>query len=199
MSVSASDVKALREITGLGIMDCKAALAEVGGDLDKAVEYLRKKGAMKAAKRSGRETSEGRIGYYIHSDSKVAAMVELRCETDFVARNEEFAELARSIAMHVVGSPTSPVAVQREDVPAELVKKEREIFEAEVGDKKPKEIRDKIVDGKMNKFYADVALLEQPFIKDDSKTVQAVIQEAIAKLGENITIGRFVRLKVGEN
>ncbi len=197
MSVSAADVKALREKTGLGIMDCKRALSEVDGDVEKAVEYLRKKGAMKAAKRSGRETSEGTIGYYIHSNCKIGVLVELRCETDFAAKNDEFVELARNLAMHVAGSPVSPLAVSREGICQDLVAKERDIYEAEVANK-PEQIRAKIVDGKLNKFYSDVVLMEQDYIKDDKKKVKDVLQDAMAKIGENITIARFARFRLGE-
>lgn len=197
MEVTADVVKNLRERTGLGIMDCKNALREVGGDLEKAVEFLRKKGAMKAEKRSGRETSEGRIGTYIHNDGKLAVLVELKCETDFVAKNDEFNELARNIAMHIAGS--SPICIRREDVPQATVDKEREIFAAEVDAKKPAEVRNKIVEGKLNKFYADNCLLEQPYVKDDSKTVGDLVKEAISKMGENVTVARFFRMRVGES
>lgn len=197
MSVSAADVKALRQKTGLGIMDCKRALSEVDGDVEKAVEYLRKKGAMKAAKRSGRETSEGTIGHYIHSNCKIGVLVELRCETDFAAKNDEFVELARNLAMHVAGSPVAPLSVDREGVCADLVAKERDIYEAEVADK-PEQIRAKIVEGKLNKFYSDVVLMEQDYIKDDKKKIKDVLQDAIAKIGENITIARFARFRLGE-
>ncbi len=198
MSISAASVKALRQKTGLGIMDCKNALTEVGGDIEKAVEYLRKKGAMKAAKRSGRETSEGTIAHYVHGNGKIGVLVELRCETDFAAKNEEFQQLARNLAMHIAGSPNPPLGVTREDVPAELVAKERAIYEHEVANK-PEQIREKIVEGKLNKYYSETALLEQDYVLEDKRKVSDVIQDAIAKIGENISIGRFARLRLGES
>ncbi len=195
MTVTAADVKKLRDKTGIGMMDCKAALEESGGDMEKAVEVLRKKGMAAADKRSGRTTGEGFIGSYIHSNGKIGVLVEINCETDFVARNEEFRALARDISMQVAA--TSPIAVSAEDVPAGVIEKERAIYAAQVKDK-PANIVDKIVDGKMKKFYQENCLLEQQFVKDTDRTVEQLVREFAGKVGENIQVRRFVRFAVGE-
>jgi len=197
MEISAKLVKDLREKTGLGMMDCKKALQETEGDLEKAVEYLRKKGALKAAKREGRATSEGRIASYIHSNAKIGVLVELKCESDFVAKTDQFATLAKDLCMQVAAS--APRWVSPEDVPIEVIAKEKEIFMSQAKDAgKPDKILEKIAEGKLKKFYSEECLLEQNFVKDPDKTVGNLIKEYIAQLGENITVGRFVRFQLGE-
>lgn len=198
MDVKAKTVKELREKTGLGMMDCKNALVETKGDIDKAVDYLRKKGALKAAKREGRATSEGRIGSYVHMTGKIGVLVELKCESDFVAKTDQFAELAKDISMHVAAS--APGWVSAEDVPEEVIAKEKEIYVIQAKEAgKPDKILDKIAEGKLKKFYSEVCLLEQPFVKDTDKTIGDLIKETIAQLGENITIGRFARYQLGQD
>ena len=198
MEITASMVKDLREKTGLGMMDCKKALVETSGDLDKAVEYLRKKGILKAAKREGRATTEGRIGSYIHINGKIGVLVELNCESDFVAKTDQFVELVKDLCMHVAAS--SPCWVSPEDVPEDVVAKEKEIYMVQAKEAgKPDKILEKIADGKLKKFFSDVCLLEQPFVKDTDKTVGDLIKEKIGQLGENMTIGRFVRYQLGGN
>ena len=198
MEITASMVKDLREKTGLGMMDCKKALVETSGDLDKAVEYLRKKGILKAAKREGRATTEGRIGSYIHMNGKIGVLVELNCESDFVAKTDQFVELVKDLCMHVAAS--SPSWVSPEDVPEDVVAKEKEIYMVQAKEAgKPDKILEKIADGKLKKFFSDVCLLEQPFVKDTDKTVGDLIKEKIGQLGENMTIGRFVRYHLGGN
>ena len=198
MEITASMVKDLREKTGLGMMDCKKALVETSGDLDKAVEYLRKKGILKAAKREGRGTTEGRIGSYIHMNGKIGVLVELNCESDFVAKTDQFVELVKDLCMHVAAS--SPSWVSPEDVPEDVVAKEKEIYMVQAKEAgKPDKILEKIADGKLKKFFSDVCLLEQPFVKDTDKTVGDLIKEKIGQLGENMTIGRFVRYQLGGN
>jgi elongation factor Ts len=195
--ITAEMVKQLREATNAGVLDCKKALAENDGDFEKAAEYLRKKGLAKAAGKASREAREGIIGTYVHSNSKMAAMVKLNCETDFVARNEQFTALAREIAMHVAAS--SPLYVAREDVPAEAAAHEKEIYRAQMADSgKPAQVVDRIVEGKLDKWYAEVCLLEQPFVRNPDVTIQQMLTEAIAKLGENIKVGGFSRLAIGE-
>ncbi len=197
MAVDAKMVKTLREMTGAGMLDCKKALEETGGNLEEAVELLRKKGIAKAAKKAGRATKEGLIHSYIHAGGKVGVLLELNCETDFVARNEVFKELANEIALQIAAM--KPQYVKREDVPAEIVAKEGEIArEAAIAEGKPEHIAEKIAEGKLNKFYKEVCLYEQPYIKDDSKTIEDVIKEYIAKLGENIQVRRFCRYELGE-
>ena len=195
--ISAQDVKELRETTGAGMMDCKKALEETKGDIKKALEYLRKAGIAKAEKKSGRSTMEGIIEYYIHQGSKLGVLVEINCETDFVARTDHFTQFTKDIAMHIAAS--NPLAVNREEIPSETIEKEKEIF-AELTRKegKPDHIIDKIVEGRLEKFYADSVLLEQHFVKDPDKTIQDILTDTIAKLGENITIKRFVRFQLGE-
>jgi len=191
-------VAELRARTGAGMMDCKRALEETGGDLEKAVDVLRKKGAAKADKRAERVASEGLIGHYVHHDGKTAVLVELNCETDFVARTEDFKTLAREVAMHIAAA--RPLAVRVEDLPPETVERERQVYEAQVAEqKKPENIRAKIVDGMMKKYYEDNVLLEQKFVKDDKRTVGELVKELSAKTGEKIDVRRFTRLKVGES
>jgi elongation factor Ts len=198
MDITASMVRDLREKTGLGMMDCKKALVETDGDMEKAVEYLRKKGALKAAKREGRATSEGRIGSYIHMTGKLGVILELNCESDFVAKTEQFSELVKDICMQVAAS--SPRWISPEDIPEDVIAKEKEIYMAQAKEAgKPEKILEKIAEGKMNKFYTEVCLLEQPFVKDPDKKVGELIKEKIAQLGENITVGRFVRYQLGGN
>ena len=195
--ISASMVKQLREKTGAGIMDCKAALAESKGDLDKAVEFLRKKGLATAQKRAGRAMSEGVIESYIHMGGKIGVMVEVNCETDFVAKTDDFKEFARNIAMHVAA--VSPVGIVPEDVPPEIIEKEKEIYRAQALDLgKPEKMVDKIAEGKLNKFFKESCLMNQPYVKDPNLTVADYLNDVIAKTGENITIRRFARFQVGE-
>lgn len=196
-NVSMDLVKELREKTGAGFGDCKKALEETGGNIEKAMDYLREKGIASASKKSSRMAKEGRIFSYIHTNGKIGAMVEINCETDFVARTDEFENLLKDISMQVAAM--SPLYVKREDVPKEVLEKEKEIYKAQLKDSgKPENIIEKIVDGKIEKYYKDVCLLEQAFIKDDSKTVETIVKEKIAKLGENIIIKRFARFVVGE-
>lgn len=195
--ISAKLVKELRDKTGAGMMDCKKALTESNGDLDKAIEALRKKGIAKAEKRAGRDANEGRIEAYIHPGSKLGVLVEVNCETDFVANTDDFNSFTRDIAMHIAAS--SPQFIKREDVDQALIDKEMEIYkEQALQQGKPEHIVEKIATGRMDKFYSEICLLEQPFVKDPDKTVQQLVTETIAKLGENITIGRFSRFKIGE-
>jgi elongation factor Ts len=195
--ISASAVKELRDRTGAGMMDCKKALAEAGGDSARAEEILRKKGLSAAAKKAGRIASEGAVGSYIHMGGKIGVLVEVNCETDFVARNEAFQALVKDLAMQIAA--TAPHYVRREEVPAELVAKETEIARSQAREqKKPEPIVEKIAQGKVDKFYKEVCLLEQPFVKDDKKTVQDVVTEAVARIGENISVRRFSRFVCGE-
>jgi elongation factor Ts len=197
MEITAKMVKELREKTGLGMMDCKKALEECNGSFDEAVDYLRKKGALKAAKREGRATSEGRIGSYIHMNGKIGVLLELNCESDFVAKTEQFAELLKDLCMQVAAS--SPRWVASTDVPAEVVDKEKEIYMAQAKEAgKPEKMLEKIAEGKLKKFYSEVALLDQPFVKEPEKTVSELIKEKMAQLGENMTVGRFCRFQLGE-
>jgi len=196
VTISPKDVSELRARTGAGMMDCKRALEEAGGDMDKASEILRKKGIAKAEKRAGRTASQGLVVSYIHHNHQVGVLLELNCETDFVARNEAFSHLAREIAQHVAAA--DPIGVNPEDVPADLVERERRIAEEQVAaEKKPEQIRAKIVDGKIKKFVAERTLLEQPFVKNDKITVGELIKEASGKLGETISVRRFARFQVG--
>jgi elongation factor Ts len=195
MAISADQVRELRDRTGLGMMTCKEALQETDGDMDKAVEFLRKKGLAAAEKKSGRETEEGIIASYIHSNNKIGVLLELRCETDFVARNEEFQQLGRDLCMQVAAS--KPLCVSPEDVPEEVIEKERDIYREQFKDKPPQAI-DKIIEGKLQSFYKDNCLLEQPFVKEPKTSVGEVIKAQVAKLGENISVARFVRMELGE-
>jgi elongation factor Ts len=195
--ISANAVKELREKTGAGMMDCKKALAEAGGDFAKAEEVLRKKGLASAAKKAGRIASEGAVGSYIHMGGKIGVLVEVNCETDFVARNEAFQALVKDVAMQIAAS--NPLWVRREEVPADVVAKELEIAKAQMREqKKPEAIIEKIAQGKVDKFYKEVCLLEQPFVKDDKKSVQEMITEQVSKIGENIQVRRFARFVLGE-
>ena len=197
MEVSANMVKELREKTGAGMMDCKKALAETGGDFQKALDYLRQKGLATAARRAGRVASEGRIGSYIHAGGKIGVMVEVNCETDFVAKTDDFQAFAKDIAMHIAAS--SPSYIRREEVTVEVLEREKEIYRAQARDaKKPEKVIDKIVEGKLEKFYGETCLLEQPFVKDPDLTIQDLLNGLIGKLGEKIEIRRFTRYQVGE-
>lgn len=196
-TISAATVKELREKTGAGIMDCKKALSQCNGDTGKAVDFLRKKGLATAAKRAGRATTEGIVESYIHMDSKLGVLVEINCETDFVAKNEDFKEFAKNIAMHITA--TNPVGIRQEDVPKETIDKEKEIYRAQVLEiGKPEKIVDKIVEGKLNKFFKDNCLMNQAYVRDPDITIEDLLKDMIAKIGENITIKRFARFKIGE-
>lgn len=197
MEVNATTVKELREKTGAGVMDCKKALAECSGDLEKAVDYLRRKGLAAAAKKMSRVAAEGLVGAYIHAGGKIGVMVELNCETDFVARTPEFQALLKDLAMQVAAA--NPRYVKREEVTAEELEREREIYKRQAIDSgKPEKIADKIVEGKMDRFYSEVCLLEQAFIKDPDRKVGDLLQDAVARMGENIQVRRFMRYQVGE-
>lgn len=197
MEVNVSSVKELREKTGAGIMDCKKALGECGGDLEKAVDYLRRKGLAAAAKKMGRVAAEGLVGSYIHPGGKIGVLVELNCETDFVARTPEFQALLKDMAMQIAAA--NPRYVRSEEVPPDELEREREIYRRQALDSgKPEKIVDKIVEGKMERFYSEFCLLEQPFIKDPDHKVGDLIQQAVAKLQENIQVRRFVRYYLGE-
>ena len=195
MEINAALVKKLRDATGAGMMECKAALTEANGDLEAATTLLRKRGLAQAAKKAGRSTSEGLVGHYIHMGGKIGVLVEINCESDFVARTDKFQELAKEIAMHIAAA--NPTYVRREDVPADLVAREREIYKDQVKDK-PAQVIDKIVDGKLNSYYQQVCLMEQASVRDPNVTIAQLVQDAIRLLGENITVTRFVRMKVGE-
>ncbi len=197
MEISALSVKELREKTGAGIMDCKRALLESGGDLERAVDYLRQKGLALAARKEGRVAAEGLVGAYIHGGGKIGVLVELNCETDFVARTPEFQNLLKDVAMQVAAA--TPRYVRREDVPLEETESERVIYRLQAQDMgKPQKVVDKIVDGKMEHFYSEVCLLEQEFIKDPDRQVEDLIREVVTKVGENIQVRRFARYHVGE-
>jgi elongation factor Ts len=196
MTISAKEVKALRDRTGAGMMDCKKALQETNGDMEAAVDFLRAKGAAKAAKRAEKAANEGTIGSYIHFGGKVGVMVELNCETDFVAKTDAFLELARDVAMHVAAS--NPVAVSPEDIPEDVVAREKQVFFEQVKNEgKPEHIAEKIVEGKLRKYFEESSLLKQPFVKDTDRTVEQLITDASAKTGEKITVARFARFQVG--
>jgi elongation factor Ts len=196
-TITSKDVGELRARTGAGMMDCKRALEEAGGDMGKAVEILRKKGIARAEKRTGKTASQGLVVSYIHHNHQVGVLLELNCETDFVARTHDFGQLARDIALHVASA--DPIGVAPEDLPAELLERERRIAEEQVAaEGKPEHIRPKIVEGKLKKFVAERTLLEQVYVKDDSKTVGQLIKEASGKLGEAISVRRFARFVVGE-
>ena len=196
MEITAKMVKELREATNAGMMDCKKALTECGGDMDKAADYLRKKGIASAAKKEGRATSQGIIGSYIHMGGKVGVLVEVACETDFVARTDDFQEMVRNLAMHIAAA--NPLAVTREEVDASLVEKEKEIYRAQMREQgKPDNIVDKIVEGKVDKYYSDVVLLEQKYVKDPDMTVEEYLKSVIGKLGENMQIRRFALYQIG--
>ena len=195
--ISAEQVKELRELTGARMMECKKVLEEVDGNKEKAIELLRERGVVKAAKKAGRIAAEGLVESYIHGDGRIGVLVEVNIETDFAAKNPEFREFVKDIAMQIAA--TKPEYVRREDVPAEVIEKEKEVMKAQaINEGKPEAVAEKIVAGKIDKFFADVCLLEQDFIKDPDKTVQQVLTEKISNIGENITIRRFVRFERGE-
>jgi elongation factor Ts len=195
--ISATDVKKLRDMTGAGMMDCKRALSETENDLDKAVDLLRAKGAAKAAKRAEKSANEGTIGSYVHFDNRTAVLVEVNCETDFVANTDDFKALAKDLALHVASM--APLAVSSDDIPAEVVEKERAVYREQVKqDGKPESIADKIVEGKLNKFFKQSTLMAQPFVKDPDKTIEDLITEVSARTGEKIEVARFYRIKIGE-
>lgn len=197
MNVTTDMVKTLRERTSAGVMDCKEALTKAEGDMEKAISYLREKGKVKAAQKAGRETRDGMVGAYIHPGSRLGVLVEINCETDFVAKTEEFKTLVKELAMQIAAS--NPLVIRREDLPQGTVEKEKEIYRNQaLNEGKKEEIIERVVKGRMEKFYREVCLLEQPHIKDEEKRVQDLLDESIAKLGENITISRFVRFKLGE-
>jgi len=197
MAITAQDVKELRERTGDGMMECKAALTEAGGEMEKAIDLRRAKGGAEAAKRSAREATEGAVGSYIHMGGKIGVLVEVNCETDFVARNEEFQQLVRDVAMHIAAS--NPVAVRREDISPEIVERERAVYREQMKESgKPEHIWDKIIEGKLDKFFQESALLEQPFVKNPDITVGELVTQASARTGENIVVRRFARFALGE-
>ncbi len=197
-NISAAMVKQLREKTGAGMMDCKNALSEVEGDVEKAIELLRKKGLATAQKRAGRALSEGMIQSYIHMTGKLGVLVEVNCETDFVAKNEDFQEFTKNIAMHIAA--TNPLGITPEDISQEIIEKEKEIYRAQALDMgKPENVIDKIVEGKLNKFYEESCLLNQPYVRDTDISITDLLNQMIAKIGENISIKRFVRYQIGES
>jgi len=197
MAITAEEVKKLRDMTGVGMMDCKNALKETNGDIEKAVEYLRKKGIASAQKRAGKETNEGAVVSYIHPGNRLGVLIEINCETDFVAKTEDFLSIARNIAMHIAA--TNPIAISREEISQDKLDKEREIFKTQAMESgKPENVVDKIVEGKIEKFYQENVLLEQSYVKDPSKTVKDYLLEASGKLGERMNIRRFVRFQLGE-
>jgi len=198
MNISASQVKLLRDRTGIGMMDCKSALVEAEGDVDLAVDILRKKGIAKAEKKLYRAADEGVIWSYIHPGNKLGVLVEIKCETDFVAKNDDFTTFVKDIAMHIAA--TNPVAIKREEINEEILEKEKEIYREQAkGQNKPEKIIERIVEGKLEKFYQENCLLEQPFVKDPQITIKEYLTSTIAKMGENINISRFVRFQLGEN
>jgi len=198
MEITAAMVKKLRDLTGAGMMECKAALTEAKGNIEEATTILRKRGLAQATKKAGRSTNEGLIGSYIHMGGKIGVLVEVNCESDFVARTEDFQGLAREIAMHVAAA--SPQYVRREDVPPDVVARERDIYRGQMQDQnKPPQVVDKIIEGKLNSFYEQVCLMDQPSIRDPKVTIAQTVQAAVAKLGENISVARFVRFKLGES
>jgi elongation factor Ts len=197
LKITTAMVKELREETGAGVLDCKNALQETDGDFDKAVEYLRQEGLAAAAKRADRVANEGTIGHYVHAGSRVAALVEVNCETDFVAKTDDFLTLAHDLAMQVVAA--QPKYLLPEDIPAEVIEAEKENHRAQMEDSgKPEHVVDKIVEGKLQKYYREVCLMQQPFIKDEGLTIQDLVTQVAAKLGENIVVRRFVRFELGE-
>ncbi len=199
-SVDPALVKQLRERTGAGMMDCKKALERHDGDLEKAADWLREHGASVAAKKAGREAGEGLIGSYIHAGGKIGVLVELNCETDFVARNPEFQTLVKDLAMHIAGTPTTPQCISRKDIPERALTGARERFTEEAKQSgKPDKVIAQIVQGRLDKFSAEISLLDQPFIKDPTVTIDALITEKIAKIGERISVRRFIRYKLGED
>jgi elongation factor Ts len=197
MDITADMVKKLRDATGAGMMECKKALVEAKGNMEEAVTLLRKQGLAQATKKAGRSTNEGIIGHYIHMGGKIGVLVEVNCESDFVARTDDFQNLTREIAMHIAAA--NPQYVRREEVPADVLERERSIYRSQMeGQNKPPTVIDKIVEGKLNSFYEQVCLLDQPSIRDPKVTIGQVVQQGIARMGENIAIPRFVRFKLGE-
>ncbi len=195
MAIEASSVRELRDRTSAGVLDCKNALEEANGDFEKAGEILRKKGLAKAMKKGSRGTPEGRVGSYIHTNGKVGVLIEVNCETDFVAKNDVFGALVKDLCMHIAA--TDPMAVSRETVPQEMIDREKRAYTEEFKDK-PDNVRDKIIDGKMEGFYKEVCLINQPFVKDNDQTIEDLLKTAITKLGENVKISRFARFAIGE-
>jgi elongation factor Ts len=197
-AISAPMVKELRDKTGAGIMDCKAALTESDGNIEAAIDFLRKKGIATAKKRAGRAASEGTIQSYIHMGGKIGVMVEVNCETDFVAKNDDFRDFAKNIAMHIAA--TNPVGITPEDVPEDIIEREKDIYRAQALETgKPENILDKIADGKLLKYFKENCLLQQPYVRDPDLTVEDLLNENIGKIGENITIRRFCRFQIGES
>ena len=195
--ITAALVKKLRDATGAGMMECKAALTEANGDIEAATTILRKRGLAQATKKSGRSTNDGLIGSYIHMGGKIGVLVEINCESDFVARTEDFQNLAREVAMHIAAA--SPQYVKREEIPPAVLEREKDIYRGQMeGQNKPPQVIEKIVEGKLGSFYEQVCLMDQPSIRDPKMTIGQSVQAAIAKLGENISIARFVRFKLGE-
>lgn len=198
MDINATLVKELREKTGVGMMDCKKALTEAGGDIQRAIDYLRKKGIATAKKRGGRATSEGQIASYIHGGGKIGVLVEVNSETDFSAKTQDFSDFVKNIAMQVAAS--NPLSVDREGLPADVLEREKEIYATQAKESgKPEKVVEKMVEGKMKKFYSEACLLEQPYVKNPDITVQELLNELIAKTGENIVIRRFARFQLGES
>ncbi|MHC4320764.1 MAG: translation elongation factor Ts [Planctomycetota bacterium] len=195
MAIDASSVRELRDRTSAGFLDCKNALEEANGDFEKAGEILRKKGLAKAMKKGSRGTPEGRVGSYIHTNGKVGVLIEVNCETDFVAKNDVFEDLVKDLCMHIAA--TDPMAVSRESVPQDMIDRERKAYNEEFKDK-PDNVRDKIIDGKIESFYKEVCLINQPFVKDNDQTIEDLLKNAITKLGENVKISRFARFAIGE-
>jgi elongation factor Ts len=194
--ISAKDVKMLRDMTGAGMMDCKRALTETDGDIEKAVDLLRAKGASKAAKRAEKSANEGTIGSYVHFDNRTAVIVELNCETDFVANTDDFKALAKDIALHVASM--APIAVSSDDIAQDVIDRERAVYLEQVKEEgKPEHIADKIVEGKLNKFFKESTLMAQPFVKDSDKTIEQLITELSARTGEKMQVARFYRIKIG--
>jgi len=197
LDISAAMVKDLRDKTNAGMMDCKKALQETGGDIEKAVDFLRQKGLAKAMKRAGREASEGMVHAYIHGGGKIGVLVEVNCETDFAAKSEDFVEFTRNVAMHIAAS--NPLGVEKGDIPEEVVERERAIYMAQARESgKPEKILAQMVEGKLRKFYQESVLLEQAYVKDPDKTIQDYLNELVAKIGEKIIIRRFARYQLGE-
>ena len=197
MDITAEMVKDLRERTGIGVMECKAALVESNGDVDKAIEILRKKGHARAQAKASREASQGTVGSYVHMNGRIGVLVEVNCESDFVARNDEFLALVKEIAMQIAAA--KPRYVSSEQIPADVLASEKEIIKAQLGDmKKPPEIMEKIVQGKLGKFFEEVCLLDQPYIREDKVKVRDLLAQAVAKIGENIKVRRFARFEIGQ-
>lgn len=198
MEISASMVKELREKTGVGIMDCKKALNECDGDVEKSIDYLRKKGIATAKKRGGRQTSEGQIQSYIHAGGKIGVLVEVNCETDFSAKTDDFTDFVKNLAMHIAAA--NPIAVERDDVPADVLEKEKDIYATQAKESgKPEKVIEKIVEGKIKKFFSEITLLEQSYVKNPDITIQDLLNEMIAKTGENVVIRRFARYQLGDS